>query len=252
MISQNKIKFIKSLEQKKYRKKQGCFVVEGEKMVTELLNSDYTIREIYSTPDFQAKTIKNGITETIIDDKTLNKISQLKTPNKVLAVVELPNPPLLPTQPDDIVLLLDDIQDPGNLGTIIRTAAWYGIKHIVCSTNTVDVYNPKVVQATMGAMFHLQVLYAELSDFLEKKDKKISTFGATLDGNNLYTQKLPTNAFIVMGNESKGISAEIQAKLDETIKLPPFPIDNYNVESLNVSIATALICGEFRRQHTIE
>lgn len=252
MLSNNKIKWIRALEQKKYRKETGCFVVEGEKMVKELLNSSFKTMEVYATQTlFTELQLIAGkkIEIQLVSEPELERISQLKTPNQVLAVAQLPedsgNIELL----TGLSIALDNIQDPGNMGTIIRTAAWFGIKDIFCSPDTVDVYNPKVVQASMGALFKVNLKYVQLESLLIKaKAKNIPIFGTRLNGTNLYKKVLPKDAIILMGNESKGLSVELSSKVDENLMIPSFPAEVANIESLNVSIATAVICAEFRRQ----
>lgn len=252
MLSNNKIKWIRALEQKKYRKETGCFVVEGEKMVKELINSSVLVNEIYATQSMysEMQLIAGNKSEVIlIKEPELERISQLSTPNQVLAIAQMPKEPENVDRISSLNIALDNIQDPGNLGTIIRTAVWFGIGNIFCSHETVDAYNPKVVQSTMGALFKVNIHYIHLDNLLSKaKSQKIPIFGTRLDGTNLFTTVLPENAIILMGNESKGLSGELSSKVDKNLMIPSFPSEVANIESLNVSVATAIICAEFRRQ----
>ncbi|MFA6400566.1 MAG: RNA methyltransferase [Salinivirgaceae bacterium] len=255
MLSINQIKFIKSLEHKKYRKTHQCFVVEGEKIVLELMHSSFEIIDVFAIQPFIHNYCKgNNYSFKIneITDSDLNKISFLQTPNQVLAVARLPMLKPIELSQTELMLALDNIQDPGNLGTIIRTAGWFGISQLFCSPETVDAFNPKVVQATMGAIFRIQIIYNPLPEIIQKaKANRIPIFGTVLSGKNIYSHKLPKNALIVMGNESKGISDELRTQLDTEILIPSFPENSITMESLNVSVATALVCAEFRRQQLI-
>ncbi len=253
MLSKNKIKLIRSLELKKHRKEHNLFIIEGEKMVDELLASSLSITEIYATDSYfhQISNIYQTLNINLITEKELGQISQLKTPNQVLALANIPsNNSSEYNIKQGLFLALDNIQDPGNLGTIIRTANWFGVTTIFCSADTVDAYNSKVVQATMGALFSTQVIYTELVNVFENaKNHNIPTYGTSLKGENLYTKPLPKNALIVMGNESKGISENTYSHIDEKILIPTFAEKNANViESLNVGIATSIVLAEFRRQ----
>lgn len=247
MLTQNKIKLIRSLDKKKYRQKHRCFVIEGEKMVNDALKSGkFNLIETFTTNEnLVHQFIDKPI--TLISEKELQKVSFLTTPNQSLALFELPETKNLPMV-DDLVLALDHIQDPGNLGTIIRTASWFGIKNIVCSINSVDIYGPKVVQATMSGILNIQVFYTDLYHFLkETKQQQILIYGTHLQGENLYKTKLKKPAVIVMGNESKGISDEIASLLTHKIFIPNYPENNQQTESLNVGIACAITLAEFRR-----
>ena len=234
-LSKNKIKWIRSLRQKKTRNAEGLFIVEGEKMVTEIINSSPDIvRCVISTGghvDF-----KGEIYQTT--DKEMLQISGLQTPNKLLAVVEIPD---FKTVEADFILVLDGIQDPGNMGTILRTADWFGIKEIVCSKSTVDIFNPKVVQSSMGSIFRVPVKYVDLKEYL--KATELPIYGALLEGDNIYKQTLKKKGVLVMGNEGNGISNSIQELIDSPIHIPRFG----SSESLNVAIATGIILSEFSR-----
>lgn len=252
MLSQNRIKFIRSLDLKKNRHQQRCFVVEGEKMVLELLHSNFTTLEIFALPEFLIKYTALLDPQTKlweVNESELKKISTLKTPNQALALVEMPKTTLHSEAFGSLSIALDNIQDPGNLGTIIRTANWFGVSHIFCSPDTVDAYNPKVIQATMGAIFRTHVIYDELETLIKKaKAQGTQVFGTLLEGVNMYEIALPQQAMIVMGNESKGISNNIQELIDSKIRIPDFPLGSNHMESLNVGIAHAIILAEFRRQ----
>ena len=242
MISKNQLKLITSLSQKKYRTKHQLFVVEGIKMVHELLNSTFLLKHLFYTEDFEATTIKN---KTLISHNELKKISNLKTPNKVLALFEIPSQKTI--QKEEFILALDGINDPGNLGTIIRLCDWFGVKQIVCSTNTVDLYNQKVAQATMGSLTRVQVNYTHLHSFLS--DSNLPIYIADMNGENLYKSTLPKNGILVMGNEANGISKEIKLLDKVNITIPRFEATQ-QTESLNVATATAIILSEFRRNFT--
>lgn len=250
MLTNNKIKLIKSLDQKKNRKESGFFIVEGEKMVQELLQSNFNIAEIFATESFfNDNAFAKSIAEiSVVSEKELERISHLKTPNKAIALVALPKPEETKLC-RGLSIALENLQDPGNLGTIIRTAAWFGISNIYCTPDTVDVYNPKVIQSTMGAIFKVNVNYCNLFETINKaKSNAITCFGTRLDGENIYQTTLNNNAVIVMGNESKGMSSELSRLMDRNIKIPSYAPPSADMESLNVSIATAIVCAEFRRQ----
>jgi TrmH family RNA methyltransferase len=252
MLSNTKIKFIKSLELKKYRKQQACYVVEGEKMVLELLQSKYPLLELYITDAFFEKhraLIPAQPAAVRVDEKSLKKASQLQTATQALALVAINDTEISLPKTDELVLALDHIQDPGNLGTIIRSALWFGVKTIYCSNDTVDVYNPKVVQATMGALFRVNVVYTDLDRLIkEAKKQNLPLIGTQLNGTNLYQEKLPKGGILLMGNESKGLSENLSQHLDYSLLIPSFPAENRQMESLNVSVATALVLAEFRRR----
>lgn len=249
-LSKNKIKYIQSLKDKKGREEHGTFVVEGDKMVAELSGFS-KCQLLIATPDFIQKNRiqEDNIEETIeVSKSELAKASFLKNPQQALAVFYQPQYTLSTNQlKDQLVLALDCIQDPGNLGTIIRLADWYGIENIICSMDTVDVYNPKVVQATMGALARVKVHYVDLVEYL-KNIHGVSLYGTFLDGNNMYQQELSETGIIVMGNEGNGISPQIEALITNRLFIPNYPQERETSESLNVAIATAIICTEFRRR----
>ncbi|MBR9914724.1 MAG: RNA methyltransferase [Algicola sp.] len=236
MLTKNHIKLIASLHQKKYRQQHGLFVVEGVKGVQEFLNSHYELFHLFATaPIFDAKTIE-------ISDKELNKISQLKSPNKALAVFRIPQQKMM--TPRGLVLALDDVRDPGNLGTIIRLCDWFGIENLVCSKATVDCYNTKVVQATMGSLTRVSIQYVDLEHYL--KSASIPVFGTFMDGDSIYSEELPTEGIVIMGNEANGISDAIAKLVTKKLRIPRFG-RLQATESLNVATATAIVLSEFKR-----
>lgn len=241
MITRAEILDIKSLATKQGREELGAFIAEGEKLVGEIRNSSLRIRRILQTKPIFAEG-------EIISTKEMERISQLKTANSVLAVVELPSCDLTTVKPNEnLVLALDRVQNPGNLGTIIRLADWFGISDIVCSEDSADCFNPKVVQATMGAILRVRVHYTNLAQWLASQhDTKI--YGTFLEGENIYSAQLDKAGVIVMGNEGQGISAEVAETVSHKLLIPPFPADRSGSESLNVAVATAVICSEFRRR----
>ena len=241
MITRAEILDIKSLATKQGREELGAFIAEGEKLVGEIRNSSLRIRRILQTKPIFAEG-------ELVSEKEMERISQLKSANSVLAVVELPTRKLANVQPNqNLVLALDRVQNPGNLGTIIRLADWFGISDIVCSEDTADCFNPKVVQATMGAILRVRVHYTNLAKWLaEQRDTKI--YGTFLEGENIYNAQLDKSGVIVMGNEGQGISAEVAKCVSHKLLIPPYPADRCGSESLNVAVATAVICSEFRRR----
>lgn len=252
MLSKNTIKLIKQLEQKKFRKTHNLFVVEGEKMVEELVNSSFKIKEIFALNNFaqKLKTKAFDFNITTISETELLKISKQKTPNKVLALAFIPNKNEVIFDKNKLYLALDNVQDPGNLGTIIRSANWFGIDTIFCSTNTADAYNHKVVQATMGALFNVNIEYNNLKNVFEKAKKiNIPIIGTSLSGDNMYKNNLPKNGIVIMGNESKGMRTELEQFVDVKIKIPNYNNGNKNIESLNVAVATSIILAEIKRKY---
>lgn len=240
MVSKNQMKLVKSLQQKKYRNQRGLFVVEGFKGVQELLDSEFEVYGLFTT-DVSAF---NGIDAPIesVTEAELRKMSGLTTPNAVIGVFEMAKAGNIDFS--DWILAADDVRDPGNLGTIIRLCDWFGIKHLVCSVNTVDCYNPKTMQATMGSIARVEVGYTDLADFLKKTDLPI--FGAFMQGQTVYKTKIPEKGILVMGNEANGISKDVQALVSEKISIPQFGKET--AESLNVATATAILLSEIRRR----
>ena len=248
MLSKNKIKYIRSLEQKKYRKEEKAFLAEGHKLVDDL-SGHFECRLLAATstwleshPDIKADEIVE------VSEEELKKASLLKTPQDVLAVFRIPE-----TDPGtrdiagSLCLALDDVQDPGNLGTILRTADWFGIRHVFCSIGTADAYNPKTVQATMGALARVRIHYCDLKDLIGTLSD-MPVYGTFLDGKNIYGQELTPHGLIVMGNEGKGISQEMEKLVNRRLLIPNYPQGEETSESLNVATATAIVCAEFRRR----
>ncbi|QUB77155.1 MULTISPECIES: RNA methyltransferase [Prevotella] len=240
MISKNKIKLIHSLETKKGREKVGLFVAEGPKVVNDLLHEGF-------------------VADEILDDiEDIKKVSFLQHPQPLLGVFKLPEVTL--KCPNDylslfnkvvdnhLVLALDGVQDPGNLGTIIRIADWFGIENIFCSHETADCWNPKVVQATMGSIARVKLHYLNLNDLIDQLPADYPIYATLLDGNNIYEQELSHHGMIVMGNEGKGISPQLRTKINRKLLIPNYPPKRETAESLNVAIATSIVCAEFRRR----
>lgn len=248
MLSKNKIKYIHSLELKKNRKEEGVFVAEGYKTVGDLIGH-FPCRLLIGTSEWFKRNIPVIADEIIeVTDEELTKASFLKTPQEVLAIFRQPvNSIKTSVIRDSLCLALDDVQDPGNLGTIIRLADWFGIEHIFCSTDTVDAFNPKTVQATMGAIARVKLYYCSIPELVESL-KGIPVYGTFLDGESIYSQKLSQNGLIVMGNEGNGISKEVESLINRKLYIPNYPQERKTSESLNVAIATAIVCAEFRRQ----
>lgn len=243
-LSATDIKEIKALHQKKFRRERGLFIVEGLKTVKELLESDYLTRAVYATEDLNQ--IEPDCGTIFIKQKELERISSLKNPNTVLAVAEIPNQKPIDLD-DSLILILDGIRDPGNLGTIIRTAKWFGVNTIICSEDCADIYNPKVVQSTMGALFHVNVKYQSLTEGIEKlKENKFVVAGAVMGGKSVYSIDKSIKTALVIGSESHGISQPIVDLCDQPITIPNKE-DDQRVESLNAAIATSILLSEFTR-----
>jgi len=253
MISKNSIKLIKSLANKKNRIKENLFLVEGDKMVTEVLESNYKVEKLYATNSFIIKNkskFKNNIILSEVTREDIDKASLMKNPQNSIALCALPAQKELPEIIDsDLCIFLDEIQDPGNLGTIIRICDWFGIEHLFCSPETADMFNPKVIQSTMGSFCRVNVYSTAFEPVIKLASKsEVTVLGTFLDGENIYTQKLPSRMLLVMGNEGNGISAEIEKMIEKRIKIPEFNKNTISAESLNVSVATAIICAEVKRQ----
>ena len=247
MISKARIKWIKSLELRKYRLQHKAFVAEGPKLVGELL-SHFTPLYIAATKewlDSNQRLIRSVKEVDEVSQQELERTSLLKTPQSVLAVMPIPENSLNPLT-DQLVLALDGVQDPGNLGTILRIADWFGIHNILCSEGTADVYNPKCVQACMGALARVSVHYCNLAEIL--KGIEMPVYGTFLDGTDIYKEELSQNGIIVMGNEGNGISKEVSKLINRRLLIPNFPQGSTTTESLNVAVATGIICAEFRRR----
>lgn len=252
MISKAKIKFIHSLEIKKNRDAKGLFVAEGPKVVLDLLPS-MVARYVVATTDWLSDNRSKFDTNTEIievDYEELLKVSFLQTPQDVLAVFEIPACHDTPSLSDTgkLALALDGVQNPGNLGTIIRIADWFGIDTIYCSHDTADAYSPKVVQATMGSIARINIIYTDLISLLSKLPANFPVYGTLLDGDNIYTSKLTRHGIIVMGNEGNGISPAVRKHVNSRLLIPDFSASSDKAESLNVAIATAITCSEFRRR----
>ncbi len=273
MLSKNQLKLVRSLELKKNRKKEGLFVAEGPKVVGDLLRAGYVPHSIFMVQGSEFRVQGSGAkvqgsrakvqgSSFLVTDDELRKLSFLQHPQEVLALFEIPSPGSLPFREGlgvgsppslqggvggrPLALALDGIQDPGNLGTIIRIADWFGIATIYCSEDTADCYNPKVVQATMGSLAHINIVYTNLEALLRQYDGPI--YGTLLDGQNIYQQELSSEGIIVMGNEGNGISPAIRQLVTHKLLIPNYNPSSETAESLNVAIATAITCAEFRRR----
>jgi len=234
-ITKNEIKLIKSLGQKKFRQQEQLFLVEGVKGIREFLDSKFELYQLFATESiFDVET-------TIITSKELQKISGLKTPNKALAIFRMQN---IDTEPStSLILALDDVRDPGNLGTIIRLCDWFGIETLLCSLETVDCFNPKVVQATMGSLTRVQIKYVDLEHYL--KNSTLKSYGTFMDGSSIYSEDLPKEGIIIMGNEANGISQNIENLVYKKIGIPRFG-NLKATESLNVATAAAIVLSAFK------
>jgi len=238
-LSKNQLKLITSLQQKKYRVKHNLFIVEGIKVVNEFLNSNIELFKLFCTDKTVFKNVENCIE---ISENELKKISNLKSPNKVLAIFKIPKIPSF--KQTGLIIALDDVNDPGNLGAIIRLCDWFGVAQLVCSKNTVDCFNSKVVQATMGSLVRVSIIYADLEQYL--KEISLPKYATVMDGNFIYKQKLSQNAVVIMGNEANGISENILKLVTNKIAIPRFG-KLQQTESLNVATATAIVLNEFKR-----
>ena len=249
MISKNQIKYIRQLELKKFRKRENCFVAEGPKVVGDLMKR-YQPKAIFATDEWHPTTMPDTAILTRITDEELHRISFLQNPQQVLAIFPIPEATSsVFHQPSSLSLALDGIQDPGNLGTIIRIADWFGIDTIYCSEDTADAYNPKVVQATMGSLAHVHIIYGDLLQLFQSLPPSYPVYGTLLDGNDIYQQSLSEEGIIVMGNEGNGISEAVRERVTHKLLIPNFHQGD-SAESLNVAIATAITCSEFRRRGT--
>jgi TrmH family RNA methyltransferase len=240
MVSKSQIKLITSLQQKKYRIKHDLFFVEGTKVIQEFYRVGWKFYALFSTEtlDFVPEC-----KVTLISENELKKISALKSPNKALAVFYLPE--IKPLDAPGFMVALDGIRDPGNLGTIIRLCDWFGVRNIICSQDTVDCFNPKVLQASMGSLARVQLHYIDLEDYF-KNENTLPVYGAFMDGENVYQQKLPRKAILVVGNEGNGISPPIETFTSERICIPQFGVEQ-QTESLNAAMATSILLSEFHR-----
>ena len=245
MLSKNKIKFIKSLQIKKFRTENQKFLVEGAKSILELLDSDYIINELYVSEWFYkeqvSKILQKKILVEIVKESELEAITSFTTNNAGLAIVSMKNNELVTVETNEFAIVLDNIKDPGNLGTIIRIADWYGIKKIICSETTADFYNPKVIAASMGSFTRIKKYYCDLESYLTSVS--LPVFGADLEGASVHQFPFPKGGLLIMGNESEGLSNGVQRFITDKISIPSYG----EAESLNVAIATAIICDNIRR-----
>lgn len=256
MISKNKVKYVRSLEMKKFRKADAVFVAEGFKLVGDLLDV-FECTYLVATPewllshDIWVKKLSNkGVEVDEVTEDELKRVSFQETPQQVLAVFKQPvyEVDVNVVAKKELCLVLDDVQNPGNLGTIVRLADWFGIEHIFCSKGCADIYNPKTVQATMGGIARVRVHYVDLPEILKSLESETPVYGTFLDGENMYQKNLGNKGLIVMGNEGKGVSKGVEAFVTERLYIPNYPEGRETSESLNVAIATAIVCAEFRRR----
>ena len=250
MLTKNTIKLIRSLELKKFRTRESAFVAEGPKVVGDLL-AVMRPKMVFATSQWISENNNNGIDVEIVSEDELSRISFLQHPQQVLAVFPMPSYDesidYAKELKGKLTLALDSVQDPGNLGTIIRIADWFGIETILCSHETADAYNPKVIQATMGSIARVRIIYTDLTKTLEAIASEMPIYGTFLDGENIHSRQLPQEAVIVMGNEGKGISQEVARLVTDRVLIPNYPAGRPTADSLNVAIATAITCAEFRR-----
>ena len=259
MLTKNKVKNIRLLAQKKHRTEQGLFVAEGPKVVGDLLETgpaetivatDAWLRNYSQTLRQSPETLSKEIIAA--SDEELQKVSFLQHPQQVMAVFTIPKTEVKNTSlsPNVLSIALDGIQDPGNLGTIIRIADWFGIRNIFCSAETADAYNPKVVQATMGSIARVRVVYTDLPSLIKRLPKDFPVYGTLLDGESIYTQELTPNGLLIMGNEGNGLSPAVRRLVNRRLLIPSYSLRASHAESLNVAIATAVTCAEFRRRQS--
>ena len=250
MLGKNKIKFIQSLKIKKIREQEKLFLIEGDKIVLEAIDSKQDIRLLCATESFMEDIDELGIGESIcVTEQELQKASLMQSPQNALAVVEMPQLSFdISFIQGKLSLALDFVQDPGNLGTIIRLADWFGIRHLLCSENTVDCYNPKTIQASMGSIFRVDIHYLSIPQALDEACQcSIPVYGTFLEGESIYDHPLSESGILVMGNEGNGISVEVAERIPQRLLIPPF--NQKSSESLNVATAAAICCSEFRRRN---
>ena len=253
MIGKNTIKLIKSLSDKKNRIHENLFVAEGDKIISEVLSSSLKIEKLFATNTFFEKHSFDSFTTSAVIEVSqdeIKKASLLKTPQHCIAICQLPSPLKFPEEmTGPLTLYLDDVQDPGNMGTIIRICDWFGIKQVYCSPGCADLFNPKVIQASMGSFCRIEVIssaFAKVAALAESNGIQIC--GAFMDGENIYTSDLRQKTLLIMGNEGNGINGQIARKVDRRVSIPQFSVSSKGAESLNVSVATAVICAEYQRQ----
>lgn len=249
MISKNLLKYVRSLGQKKGRRQEGLFVAEGPKVVGDLMKVMNPSRLFAVEEWWKENDLAPCEEDVVLTEDDLRRLSFLQHPQQVMALFPIPDNQLsLHLDVNELFLALDDVQDPGNLGTIIRIADWFGISTIFCSPNTADAYNPKVVQATMGSIARVKIIYTDLVQLFQNLPDTIPVYGTFLNGNNIYQEPLSHNGIIVMGNEGNGISPAVAAHINHRLLIPNFPEGRTTADSLNVAIATAITCAEFRRR----
>ncbi len=246
----SEIQLVRSLGEKRARLEMGLFIAEGDKFIRELLGSTLRVRKIYLRDDIEGEDRFEGENVEWISGKEMERITQLKSANNSLALVEMPRHEFdMQSLSGRLVLALDGVQNPGNLGTIIRLAEWFGVEDVVCSPTTADCFNPKVVQATMGAILRVRVHYMPLEELLTQATAQaLPIYGADLSGENIYHSDLKQEGVIVMGSEGNGLSEAVSQAITHSLFIPPYPIDTAGSESLNVAVATAIVCSEFRRR----
>lgn len=241
MVSKNQIKLITSLQLKKYRNEHKLFIAEGVKVIQELLESNFVLEHLFLTEAiFGAVSISQ---KTLVSKEDMKRITALSSPSSCLALFKISKEPKVDTK--GLIVALDDIRDPGNLGTIIRLCDWFGVTQLLCSVETVDVYNPKVIQSTMGSIARVKVTYFDLNKFIS--ESQLPVFGTFMDGKNVYKEALPKDGILILGNEANGISAGLEKIIKNRIAIPRFG-EIQQTESLNVATATAIFLSEFRRQ----
>lgn len=249
MLTKATAKLIQSLKDKKARQESGLFVVEGTKTVTELADSKIKVKSLFATHEWiEGNQRFSGVPANIVEvsEQQLRQLSLMQSPQQVLALAEIPQVVFDPQEiASQFTLALDTIQDPGNLGTIIRIADWYGIRHILCSPTCADAFNPKVIQATMGSFMRVDLHYLSLPDFFEKQQQTV--VGALMNGQNLYQAQLPDKGVLLIGNEGAGIGAELLKYITTAVTIPRFG----GAESLNAGVAAAIICDAWARQHAV-
>ena len=252
VLSKNKIKLIKSLDLKKNRSSTGLFIAEGKKLVFDLLKSEIVASELFCTKQIASEIIsyKHELKIEVAYKEELSRISFLKTTPEIIGVFKIPKSAIDWNEiKDNLTLVLDAIQDPGNLGTIVRLADWFGIRNIICSEDCADLFSPKVVQSTMGALSRVKVHYVSLPEFMTKaRLSNMPIYGTFMEGENLYKCDLTANGLLVMGNEGNGISENTTSYISRKINIPSYPIGVATSESLNVAVAASIICSEFRRR----
>ena len=252
-LSKAKASILSSLSLKKFRDQHGMFVVEGFKIIGEVVNAGMEIKMLVGLPESLDKVPVDSSLKFETDERTMEKLSNFRTASTIMAAVGIPHRELnISDLSDSLTMAIDTVQDPGNFGTIIRICDWFGIRNIVCSNGSTDLYNPKVIQATMGAFLRVNIFYTDLPQFIAnyRKQTGLDCFGTFLEGDNIYGCSLPQNGLIVMGNEGNGISREVEAEITRKLFIPPFC--DKHVESLNISMAAAIVCNEFRRGRMIQ